>query len=175
METAIWPGRTTKMSDSNEKRLEHIVRRMQQDTAVDPPAEARLFVKNLFRSRAVEPKTSAIRRLVAAITMELAPNKAAFGERSGSASAVRQMLFEAGDAAIDLRIEPIGKSFRVRGQVLGIEFSGAAATLTASGRVTIAEVNDSGGFIFEKVAANEYAFAISSPTDEISIESLTIK
>ncbi len=148
---------------------------MQQDKAVDAPADARLFVKNLFRARAVEPKASAIRRIVASITMELAPNKAAFGERSGSASAVRQMLFEAGDAAIDLRIEPVGKFFSVRGQVLGIECSGAAATLENSSGVATVEVNDSGGFIFEKVPSDDYALAIRSLAEEISVESLSIK
>lgn len=147
---------------------------MRQDKAVDAPAETRLFVKNLFRTRAVEPKTSTIRRLVAAIATELAPNKAAFGERSVSASAVRQLLFEAGDAAIDLRVESVGKKFRIRGQVLGVDVSNATATLIGANYNKNAEVNDAGGFTFEKVPPDHYVFTVNTTTDEIVIEDLSI-
>ena len=148
---------------------------MQQDTSVDAPADTLKFVRNMFRTRAIEPKTSAIRRFVAAIAMELAPNKAAFGERSASASATRQVMFEAGDAAIDLRIDATGKRFAIRGQVLGADLSGASAILLTGDTTVSTAVDDLGGFRFESVTAGEYSLTLRSATDEIVIESLLVK
>jgi hypothetical protein len=165
----------SEMINSEEKRLEHIIRRMTQDTSVDAPVDSRLYVKNLFRTRAVEPKTSAIRRLVAAITMELSPDRAAFGERSGSASATRQMLFEAGEAAVDLRIETAGIAFNIRGQILGDGFAVAEATLAGNGISISATLDEIGGFRFTGVKAGEYNLTVTSSTDEIFIESLRLQ
>lgn len=163
------------MINSTEQRLEHIVNRMQHDTSVDAPADARKFVKDLFRTRALEPNVSAVRRVMAAIVMELGPNKAAFGERSGSASATRQMLFEAGDAAVDLRIEAAGKKFCIRGQVIGEGFGGAEATLADNAVEVTTTLDEIGGFRFADVKPGEYSLTIRRTGDQIVIESLVIK
>src|SRR4051794_27436243 len=70
----------------NSERLEHILASMREDTSIDAPADALKFAKDIFRSRVPIKEPSAIRRLVAALTMQIEPNKAAYGERSGSAS-----------------------------------------------------------------------------------------
>ena len=62
--------------------------------------------------------------------MDLSPNKAAFGERSASATQVRQMLFGAGENSIDLRIIENEKGLlTMHGQILGEGFENAFVKL----------------------------------------------
>ena len=163
------------MINKSEQRMEHILRRMLDDKSVDAPADALKYAKDLFRSRAIERQPSAIRRLVAALSMDLAPNKPAFGERSGSAGQARQMLFEAGDAAVDLRITRTGNKYSIRGQVLGSDFAGAAAVLAAGSVRTEATLDDLSGFEFASVKKGEYALTLTAADAEIVIETLAIR
>ena len=143
---------------------------MQADTATDAPADVLKYTKNLFRTRAIEPKVSAVRRVLAMIKMDLAPNRAAFGERSAAGAQARQMLFDAGDNAIDLRVTATENGFDVRGQVLGGGFENGTAVLAGSN----ATIDELGGFRFDGVAAGEYSLVLSNGTDEIAIEQILI-
>lgn len=163
------------MINEDEKRLEHIIRRMQRDDSTDAPADTRQYVKNLFAARAVPQNISPIRRLVAAITMELSPDRAVFGERSGSASAQRQMLFTAGESAINLRIEAAGKKFDIRGQVLGEGFVDVRAILEGSGTSLVSVLDEIAGFRFYGVNAGVYRLTIRSDSDEVVIETLELQ
>src|SRR5689334_9706084 len=109
---------------STEKNLQNIINLMERDDSIDAPADSIRWASNLFRTRAAEPKASLIQKLVAVFQMEIAPNRPAFGERSASASTARQVLYRAGDNAIDLRIEAAKTGFTVRGQILGEELAG---------------------------------------------------
>ena len=162
------------MTGPNSERLEHILQLMREDTATDAPADALKFAKDVFRTRVTRKEPSAIRRFVAALSMELAPNKPAFGERSGSASAARQLLFEAGDAAIDLRIERIGKSFSIRGQVLGIDLTGGTAVLSNDGGSFDESITD-GQFHFRSLPDGEYWLTLGNESEEIVINAILVK
>ena len=160
---------------STEKNLQNIVTLMERDDSVDAPADSIKWASNLFRTRAARPKQSLIKKLAAVLQMEIAPNKAAFGERSASASQVRQMLFRADDHAIDLRIEPVMKSFTVRGQILGEGFAGAAVTLsddTSEFGHTASEISE---FHFENVPAGRYQLVIRGDEVEISLKAIDIE
>ena len=94
------------INNSEKQILEEIINLMMKDDSADAPEDAVKWSKNLFRTRAAaEPKKSLVQKVLAILQMDLAPNKAAFGERSAGTAQERQMLFQAGESnAVDLRI-----------------------------------------------------------------------
>jgi hypothetical protein len=168
-------------SDSFEKKMnngnqiENILDLMRRDDSVDAPADSVKWAKNLFRSRIKEPKYSSIRSIVAKLKMEISPLKQAFGERSAAAGEVRQMLFEAGDNAIDIRFKPAGKKFAVSGQLLGENTAGAKVVLIdVDGMQTGAAVTESGMFDLGKVGAGQYRLSVYLGDVEIVVDSVDI-
>ena len=158
--------------DKENKTLEHIVRRMQTDTAIDAPADLITFAKNLYRTRPA--KQGLVQRVAAVLKADLAPNRAAFGERSAAGAAARQMLFESGTNALDLRIKAIDKAFELRGQVLGDGFENATVEVVTNGEVLMATLDEMASFRFDMLEPNTYQITIKGTDTEIFIESLTI-
>ncbi len=163
---------TRKMN--NEDLLNKIARLMQADDSADAPADAVQWSKNLFRTRAVEPQKSVVERILAVLQVDLAPNRAVFGERSASAADARQMLFAAGGLQIDLRIAKAGKVFRVTGQVLGEGFAGAAARFSNAEKKFTTELNELSEFAFEKISKGKYTLTLQIRGKEIIIENIEI-
>lgn len=163
-------GHWRTMKRTSEQRIEHIIRRMQTDTAVDAPAELVQFAKGLYRTRVAEQSPSLMQRIAAVLSVDLAPGRAAFGERSATGITARQMLFEAGDNAIDLRVTAVGKGFDVRGQILGDGFEGGSVGLGD----LITEIDENGGFEFSGVSGGEYSLTASGDTQEIFVEKIIL-
>lgn len=147
---------------------------MRRDDSVDAPADSRKWATNLFRTRAAETKTSFVKKLAAVFQMEIAPNKAAFGERSASAAPVRQLLYRADENAVDIRIEKTKKAFTVRGQILGDGFANAAARLFDDSRSFEAAANEASEFRFDSVPAGRYELTILSTEVEITLKAIDI-
>ena len=160
---------------STEKNILDIVELMRRDDSTDAPADAIRWASNLFRTHAAELKPSLVKRLVGALQMEISPKKPAFGERSVSTSQVRQLLFRAGDHAIDVRIEPQTKGFAIRGQILGDGFAGASIRLFNDIRSLETTANELSEFGFENVPPAEYELAIDGGRFEIILKSITIE
>ena len=157
------------MNNERDENLKRIIHLMQTDDSVDAPVDAIKWSKGIFRARAADRKPSAVERILAVLKADLAPGKAVFGERSGTAEA-RQMLFEAGDAAIDLRIASAESGFDVRGQVIGDGFEGCEVSLG----LMSAAANERGEFIFRGVEPGEYDLVMRSESSEIAIEKIRI-
>jgi hypothetical protein len=160
---------------STEKNLKNIISLMERDDSVDAPADSIRWASNLFRTRAAEPKQSLVKKLVAVLQMEIAPGKAAFGERSAGAGQARQMLFQAGDNAVDIRIEPATKGFDLRGQVLGDGFDGAEVALASDNRRFETSVSTTGEFRFENVPAGRYELLLRGLGVEIDLKAINIE
>ena len=160
---------------STEKKLQQIIDLMQRDDSVDAPADSIRWASNLYRTRASEPKRSLVQKIVAVLQMEIAPNKPAFGERSASTSQVRQLLFKAGDNAIDLRIEPTAKVFGVRGQILGEGLADARVKLINDLSGLESRANEIGEFEFEKVKPGQYELVVTSEGLEITLKTIDIE
>lgn len=146
---------------------------MQADTSTDAPQDAIKWAKNLFTARAMAPKASFLQRAIAVLKMDLRPGDAVFGERS-SASAERQMLFETGDHAIDLRISRSGDSFAVKGQILGGGFSDAELLLVADAQKASSRISSGGEFLFENITKGAYNLVVIGRESEIVIENIQI-
>jgi hypothetical protein len=162
------------MNRPEEQRLEHIIKRMTADRSEDAPAAALKYAKDLFRVRAAEAQPSFARRVLAALQIDLAPNVAAFGERSAAGAEARQMLFDAEESAVDLRVTSAGDKFDLRGQVLGSSFENGEARLTgASGEIGV-QIGPDGGFSFSGLAAGDHSLSLTSEASEIVIEKFTL-
>lgn len=160
---------------NNEDLLNKIVHLMQTDNSADAPTDSIQWSKNLFLSRAAAPKKSLVQKVLAVLQMDLSPDKAAFGERSASASAVRQMLFGAGDYQIDLRIAKVNKGFTVTGQILGADSADAEIKLFNDGKSFTAKINELSEFKFENISKDKYTLSLTFKDKEIVIESIEIE
>jgi hypothetical protein len=162
------------MNSPEEKRLEHIVKRMTADRSQDAPADAVKYAKDLFRVRAAEARPSMARRILAALQIDLAPNVAAFGERSAAGAEARQMLFDAEDNAVDMRITAAGELFDIRGQVLGSGFENADAEIAGPAGKQASKLDENGGFTFTGLAAGDYSLSIRGTAADIVIEKFSL-
>ena len=158
------------MSKNNDLEIDRITRLMQTDKSFDAPQDAIQWSKNIFRSRVAEPKKSVIKRFLAVLQMDLSPNRAAFGERSTSASQARQMLFQAGENALDIRIAKTEKGFNLHAQVLGEGFANGTVKLGAFETTA----NEIGEFKLE-IPSGLYNFSVQGGEKEIVVEDLELK
>ena len=144
---------------------------MQTDKSEDAPKDSVKWAKNIFRTRAVEPKQTFAQKVLGVLQMDLSPNKAAYGERSASATQVRQMLFGAGENSIDLRVTETEKgSLNIHGQILGEGF--------ANCRVKLGEfetkANELSEFKFTGIPGGNYDLVFQTDETEIVVENLNL-
>jgi hypothetical protein len=160
------------MNDPKDKRLTEIIHLMETDDSIDAPKDSTIWAKNLFRTRQTKP--SLIRRLVATLQMDLAPGKAALGERSGSTGMARQMLFNAGEHAVELRVAAETSHVHLQGQVLGEGFAGAELILSGSDVSRSIVTGDLSEFEIAELPKGYYTLTIRSSDKEIVIEEIDI-
>lgn len=156
------------MTNGNENLINKIVSLMETDSSADAPQDAIKWAKNIFRTRAIEPKQSLMQKVLAVLQMDLSPNQAAFGERSASTGQVRQMLFQAGEISIDLRIAETEKGFNLRGQILGEGF--ANCTIKIGEFET--KSNNLSEFSLTEIPSGKYDLTLQTDETEIVIEKL---
>lgn len=157
----------------NEDFLNRITALMQADTSTDAPHDAIKWAKNLFASRAAAPKAGIVRRVMAVLKMDLRPGDAIFGERS-TATVARQMFYESGDHAIDLRITTSDGTFTVKGQILGGGLSDAELFLIEGDRRAETKISANGEFLFENITKGAYNLVVIGGGIEIVIENIQI-
>ena len=159
---------------TTEKNLQNILELIRRDDSIDAPADSIRWASNLFRTRATDPKRSLVRKLVAVLQMEIAPDKPAFGERSASTTSGRQILYRADGNAIDIRIESAKKGFAVRGQILGEDFSGAVVRLSDDIRNLESTAGEMSEFRFDSVPAGQYELTILGTRTEITLKAVDV-
>ncbi len=145
---------------------------MERDDSIDAPQDSVRWAKNLFAVRAAEP--SSLRRLIAVLVSELVPGRPAFGERSAAAGKARQLLYQVGEAAVEIEITQKGKAFEVKGQFLGELQERSIAVLTADDGKRECGLTEFGGFTFEKVANGRYELVIRTEAGEFAVEELAV-
>lgn len=157
-------------NDSNDELINKIIHLMQTDDSADAPADSVKWAKNIFRTRASEPKKSLVQKILAVLQMDLSGAQAAFGERSATLSQTRQMLFQAGENAVDLRISEDENGFEVQGQILGEGFSNCIVRLGDFQ----AKANELSEFKFTVVPGGKYDLVLQSADREIEIAGLEL-
>ena len=162
------------MSKTNDQEINRIIYLMQTDKSFDAPTDAIQWSKNLFRARAAEPKKSIIETVLAVLQLDLSPNRAAFGERSASTSQARQMLFEAGDNGIDLRIKQEEKGLNVQGQILGEGFANCLVRIFNENDSFEVRTNELSEFKFAEISSGIYNLSLQASEKEIVVENLEL-
>jgi hypothetical protein len=162
---------TMSINNSEKQIINEIIALMQRDESTDAPQDAIKWSKNIFRTRAAQPAKSFVQKILAVLQMDLAPNKAAFGERSASAAQERQMLFGAGENGIDLRIKAGEKGFALKGQILGEGFANSTVRL-GDFEAKTGELSE---FSFTDIPTGKYDLTLYSGETEITIKNLEIK
>jgi hypothetical protein len=112
---------------------------------------------------------------MAVLRVDLAPNRAAFGERSTGDGQARQMLFDSGHNAVDLRIKPADSGFDIRGLVLGLGFENGRIEISNEENTIKASLSETSQFELTEVPEGEYSVSITGGDQEIFIELLTVK
>lgn len=159
------------MSKNNDRIINEIVQLMQTDESFDALPSAIRWSKNIFRTRAVEPKKSIIDRVLAVLQIDLPAQTAAYGERSAASAQARQMLFQAGEMALDMRISKTAQGFNLDGQILGSDVAGGTVKL---GEFE-APLNELGEFNFVAVPVGNYNLHLQISEKEIIVENLELK
>lgn len=159
------------------KNLAHSIKLMQSDRSSDAPPEALNFARNLFRAdkRFAAGSRSAGSRILATLKLNVAPFAPVFDERSASASAERQMLFDAGEYDVDLRIRANDKDFNLLGQILGELTGQISLKLQSSDFTGETSVSEIGEFKIENVPAGNYDLTLQIGEAEIVISDLTVE
>lgn len=159
---------------TSDQRIEHILRRMLADRSTDAPSDSIKWAKNFYRTRPMEQPAGIMQRIIAVVTANIAPGQLAFGERSSGAGQARQMLFEAGENAIDLRITESSGKFDVKGQILGNGFERSHITLAGDAAFTT-ETDESATFAIAGLPAGQYTLTIRGEAVELVVEQLMLK
>jgi hypothetical protein len=154
------------MANTNENLIEKIVYLMQKDNSFDAPKDAIQWSKNIFKTRTAQPKKSLMQKVLAVLQMDLKQGQPVFGERSASTSQARQMLFQAGENSIDVRIS----KNEVKGQILGEGFANCEVSL---GEFST-ESNELSEFIISNVKNGVYELVLKSGNREITIPGIEL-
>lgn len=162
------------MSKPNDQNIERIIYLLENDKSFDAPPDAVRWSKNIFLSRVAAPKKSIVRRMLAVLQIDLSPNRAAFGERSAAGAPTRQMLFEAGENNLDLRIKQSENGLNVRGQILGAGFSGCLIKVFNENAAFETRANELSEFEIAEVPGGIYNLSLRSDQIEVVIENLEL-
>ena len=156
---------------NNSNNIEKIIYLMQTDESTDAPRDAIKWSKNIFKTRAAEPKQGLLQRIVGVLVQEIKPGTAAFGERSGSVGKVRQMLFEADQNRVDHRVSKNPEDFDVRGQILGRGWENSVVEIGGQK----ANIDKFGGFVVKGVDMGTHDVSITGEKIEIILKGIELE
>jgi hypothetical protein len=154
------------MANSNDNLIDKIVSLMQKDNSFDAPKDAIQWSKNIFRSKLSEPRKSLMQKVLAVLQIDLKQGQPAFGERSASATKSRQMLFQAGENSIDIRIT----NGEIKGQILGEGFENSEVMLSEFST----KANELSEFTFLNIPNGSYDLILKNGEKEITIEGIKL-
>ncbi len=154
--------------------LEHLFGLMRTDDSVDAPRDVIASAVSLFDARAATRKPFLLRRLVAALSFDSQQLSPAFGVRSGQTATARQLLYNAGELDIDLRITQSGEEWTVSGQVLGECEGGEAFLQGAKGYVT-APLNELCEFTLPAVSDGSYILKLRFYDVEVEVPDIELR
>ena len=155
--------------------VERLTTLMRADTSEDAPRAVLAAAVGLFHARPA--RAGLLSRVVAALSFDSGAPALAFGVRSGKDSAPRQLIFNAGDVDIDLRLAPGAEGWAVSGQVLG-ECGGGWAELGGGeeqAAAARAELNELCEFALPAVPAGSYTLRLRLADLMVEIPDLDLR
>ncbi|MCG8350807.1 MAG: hypothetical protein MI924_23800 [Chloroflexales bacterium] len=146
--------------------------RYDEDEGENAPAHVVNRAKRLLRPIADPQAPSLLRRVMAMLSFDSAQAPLMMGVRSGYL-ATRQMLFNAEERDLDLRISAAGTLWAVSGQVLGVR-AGGHVELQDGSRAVQADLNDLSEFALPPVPPGNYTLTLRQNDVEIMVTDLDV-
>ena len=106
---------------------------------------------------------------MAALTFDSAEMRPVFGVRSAGQAEARQLLFNAGDRDLDVRVEPSGAQWVVSGQVLGASEARGRVVVEGESLEVSAALNDLSEFTLPALPAGNYTLRLILTDVEIEV------
>jgi anti-sigma factor RsiW len=144
--------------------LRRVVELMRGDDREEPPPRVAAAITRAFAERR-RRRSTAVLRFDSALTP-------AAGTR-GAAARERQLVFLAGEVALDLRVVAAGPAYKVAGQVIGAP-AGGRVVLESAATSASAEISELGEFALPPVPEGSYTLMLQLATLEIEIATLEI-
>jgi anti-sigma factor RsiW len=154
-------------------QIARVVGIMRDDLIEEPPAEVIERFTRLFRERYTRRSPGLRERLLAALKFDTWQQPMALGLRAAQPT-TRQMLFQAGEHDLHVRISPLGSLWSIQGQVLGANMGGNVA-LHGSDIALEADLNELHEFTLPPVPAGSYTLTLHTGELDIEIPELEIK
>jgi hypothetical protein len=153
--------------------LGNVIGLMRSDKMEDAPSHILQRAFNIMPRKVVAETPSLIQKVVAALSFDSATFAPAYGVRSGTTSQSRQMIFNAGEHDIDLRITSHGNEWIIAGQILGraegyVELKGMNVSLKA-------ELNELCEFRLPPVKEGNYKLYLMFDDAEIELPEIVVK
>lgn len=152
--------------------VERVIGLMRTDETKDTPPSVIAHAVRLFRPRIAQPAPGLLQRVVATLRFDSAQLPLAFGVRAGQ-PAGRQLLFNAEQYDVDLRVKPAGEAWQVSGQVLG-PCTGGQVVLQRATSMTQAMLNDLCEFTLPPVSSGRYVLILRLAVVEIEVTQLAL-
>jgi|GEM_PF-882538 len=155
------------------EKTKNILGLMKSDDSADAPEGLLDWAKNIFPQPMAGEKKGGIRQILAIFAMDLSGNRLAINER-GMQSTIRQMLYQAGENSLDLRVSTNGQKSSLIGQVLGTGFEKAKVELLRDRAAIRTETNDLSEFSISKITPGSYDLKIQKGDLEILLRNLDL-
>lgn len=155
------------------ENTDQIVKLMQTDDSVDAPHDSIKWAKGLFRTR-VFARPTLVERIFAVLQMDIKVDDPLLGERSAATAKIRQVLYTAGNIAIDLRITCEKTVVSVRGQILGDGLSGATITLLNDTDRYETQLDENSEFALRNVKPGSYALTVEAAGTIIELDTIDL-
>ena len=160
-------------------KVESLVQLMRDDTSVDAPRDVLAYAVNIFQGRKLksalhraEPRSSFVKRIVAALSFDSFDRAPAFGVRSGPGAA-RQLLYSAGDHDVELRIhQQEDDRWAIAGQVLGEHCAGGEIILLGEDVSQSTRLNEQCEFALPAVPRGTYELLVKLGDVEVEVPRL---
>ncbi|HEX8708780.1 MAG TPA: hypothetical protein VF723_11100 [Pyrinomonadaceae bacterium] len=156
-------------------RLESVIGLIRTDDAEDAPAGLVSSAVNLFRARSASQRPSLSRRLMATLSFDSLQMSPAYGVRSGQQAGARQLIYNAGECDLDLRVARSGEAWAVSGQVLGRECAGGRVELEGESREARTDLNAQCEFTIPAVPSGSYRLRLCLRDLEVEIPQLELR
>ena len=155
--------------------LRHLIELMRADTGQNAPVAVIQRANQIFRLRAIAPVAASGRqpRILAVLQFDSLGMAPSFGMRSGKPGS-RQILYQAGENEIDLRIEPSDQAWILSGQVFGEAVANDKAILQGEMLTTWTALNPWKEFVLPPVQNGMYTLLLQLTHLDVEIENLRL-
>lgn len=147
---------------------------MRSDKMEDAPDYAIKFAFNIMPRKAIAETPSLLQKIAAALSFDSATFTPAYGVRSGATAKSRQLIFNADEMEIDLRVTQQGINWVISGQILG-ECENGWVELTGENAKVESAINELCEFKLPPIKAGSYFLKLVIENLEIELPQIVVK